>query len=430
MNDMKERAAQLLLLLAIVLVGVVFWSELIWLAGIRYVPFSGYPNELLYGTASVWRNQPFSAHWGLTFLHAGDFASRITYEHGWPVYAGLLCLFLKLIMAVKHVDLVQSQRYVPLLTVAAFAGVYSFVVWSQRPRDARFSHRQLITIFLFIGLFLSHYELWNIREASPFNPYPLTIVLFLGAYPFVAARREMSAACSWYALAVGLLFPFYGLLLVLALWTLYHADRPGPFHARAHRAVNLRMVGVGVVLALLLFYPTLVAKQLGFAHGGTALLHRIGLDGQRNRFQSYVQALLHPWGYGVNRPWGAKDPEYRFVPDVALAVCVLIAMGRRVRSFWRPELSRGLFVVLVPYLFSLLMFPQSVSVHPYLYDVLLSIPLVLVALLGAISPEFGERVKGFRFVLITIVLFGFLIHQTTEIAQVGFHHRGLPPLLK
>lgn len=434
MNDGRPGQRDLRLA-PVVAAGCLLWCAAAWLLGLRYVPGGTYANELLSTTVTVWEQHPLSAHGGLSFIRPGDFERRVAYTHGWPTHAGLLYAYLAVVRALLRVGLGEAQRLVPFLSVAALSAAYYALLASLRPAGAPpWSARRLLVVLLMEGVLLTDYNQWNIKEASPFTPYPLTIALGLGLLPGISAGRERSAGLTLYLLFLGALFPLYGLLLLAALVAVeqvhHRASQGGAALADERRRFLLRSGALGLTLVALLFYPPLIAARLGFSHGGTPTLHRMGLDGQRDFYQDHLQALLRPSRYPLSRPWHPHDPELRFAPQLLLALAAIVALGRRAGEVFSPAVRRALFVLLVPYLASLLLFPQAVSVHPYLYDVLLTVPLAVVSLLALLHPAFEERVRGLGWLLLVLLLSALVMHQLTDIAQVGFSWRGIPPLLQ
>jgi hypothetical protein len=412
---------------AVVAAGAVIFAVLVWSLGFAPGPdvFVGYGNQILSTTTTVWSTHRFAEHFGLAFYDVGDFEKKLAYVHSSPFHLALFVLYTKIAMALSHKPVLEAQRYMPFLTLAVFIPVFAFVAASMQPR----SPRQLLLVFLFLGLFLTHYDLWAVKEGTPINPNPITISLCLGFLPFVSSGRSLFRRALWYVTVMSAFFPLYGLSCLLALYVVHHSDRPTPFYARDNLRDNLRLAALCLIPLLALAYGPVMAALSGFKLGGTPALHRMGLDGQRSLYQDYFQALFKPIGYHYSRPWSPQNPEWRFVPFVSLLLVSFALAGRRARECLSATQWRALFVMLAPYLMSLLVFPQSLAVHPCLYDIMLCFPIMTAAFLVAMSPAFEEQVRGFRFVLYLIFVIGFMLYQITDVAQVGFAKSGKPELL-
>jgi hypothetical protein len=57
-------------------------------------------------------------------------------------------------------------------------------------------------------------------------------------------------------------------------------------------------------------------------------------------------------------------------------------------------IGRLLLFLTTPYLLSVILFPQSVSIHPYIYDHWFIIPVVVSGLMAMLSPLIGDRLRG------------------------------------
>jgi hypothetical protein len=411
----------------IVVAGAALLATLVWTLG--FVPcndvFLGYGNQILSTTTQVWSSHGLSEHGLLAFYDVGDFDKRLAYVHASPPHLALFVLFTRIAMALSGKPVLEAQRYIPFLNWAVFVAVFCWVARAIAPR----TRRQHAMVLLFLGAFLTQYDFWAVKEGSPINSIPMTAALLLASFPLLLAGRERSRASTLLSLAVCVFFPINGLAMVLALWAVHHADRALPFWARENLRDNLVVAAICGAALVTLAYPPTIASLLHFDHGGTPLLHRMGLDGQRSLYQNYYQALIKPYGYHFARPWSPQNPEWRFFPQLALLTASLAFAGRRWRECLTALDARALFVIASPYLMSLILFPQSLSVHPYLYDLLLSFTILFAAFRVATSPVFEAEVRGFRFMLYLIVVATFLLYQITDVAQVGFVKSGKPEIL-
>jgi hypothetical protein len=83
----------------------------------------------------------------------------------------------------------------------------------------------------------------------------------------------------------------------------------------------------------------------------------------------------------------------------------------------RRRLARALLFLTSPYLFSVAVFPQSVSIHPYLYDQLLFLPAVLIGAVWALSPQVQRRVRGPSVLALLLLVAALLMANLIAIAQ-------------
>lgn len=163
-------------------------------------------------------------------------------------------------------------------------------------------------------------------------------------------------------------------------------------------------------LALLL-EPLFMSSLLGFSGKvGSGLLFRSGLDGDTRYLDSILGAVFHPFKSEVNR---VCDP---FISWRVLLILVLVPAWNGVERFL--SVMELVVISLLPYLFGLVVFPQHVSVHPYVYDLCLSFP----AALGVYSiatqdmPVLAER-RPVLFLAGLFVLCGGIMSQLIEISR-------------
>jgi hypothetical protein len=71
----------------------------------------------------------------------------------------------------------------------------------------------------------------------------------------------------------------------------------------------------------------------------------------------------------------------------------------------------------MPYLISAVLFPQSVSIHPYLSDHLLLIPIVLTGVMSALTEPVQGRPQGVGFLAFLIVMAGLVMSNLISLAQ-------------
>jgi hypothetical protein len=91
---------------------------------------------------------------------------------------------------------------------------------------------------------------------------------------------------------------------------------------------------------------------------GSTFKYRSGLDGSILYFKSVFDALLKPFSHNFNFLW--------LVYFIILLIIMILLDKSKVLS----NLKR-LGFALIGFVFSLIVFPQSVSIHRYLYDFLL-----------------------------------------------------------
>src|SRR5262249_40193082 len=154
-------------------------------------------------------------------------------------------------------------------------------------------------------------------------------------------------------------------MLILAVICLF--GRPGDTvrEAFARNRSLIRLAASTLVAgAVTLVVPWALISWKGYHPVGSTLLFRSGLDGDTQYFTSILQAMWAPCRPKCCYGRSFTDPVLpAFLP---LAICGPFAL--RDPGMSRLGLGRMLLFLCTPYFASLVFFPQSVSIHPYLYD--------------------------------------------------------------
>ena len=123
----------------------------------------------------------------------------------------------------------------------------------------------------------------------------------------------------------------------------------------------------------------------GYRSESSPFMFRSGLDGDTRYFQDAIQSVLHP--YTGRTLSSVVFPA--FVPiGIALA---WMWKGKRGE---RRRMGRQLAFTFAPYLFSLALFPQSVAIHPYLYDGLIVLPAAIIGATWLLGRHQESALRG------------------------------------
>ena len=203
------------------------------------------------------------------------------------------------------------------------------------------------------------------------------------------------------------LFGHLGALVFLAFFIFFE-----------YRSVPLKWFALCFIILLAsIIYPYVVGDS-GLAGSGSGIRARSGLDGSMERMQNHFQALFLP-------DWhGSSVSLMRWAP---LVICgLLVSTGCALLN--RPQVYDALkkftkvfLIGIIGYLPDLIMFPQSVSVHPWLYDFGWIMPLYIAThffLLNAVTSA-NVKVSSLKLFYIGVVTVFILMFQLRHIILLG-----------
>ena len=125
------------------------------------------------------------------------------------------------------------------------------------------------------------------------------------------------------------------------------------------------------LLSFSVVYPYL-AGDPSLPGSGSGVLMRSGLNGVTDRLSDHIQAFFDPSHQGTS------SPLRRWLPILTAILAILLLSILKIDAQLKEDLKKffkTLMIGLIGYLPDLIIFPQAVSVHPYLYDFFWLMPL-------------------------------------------------------
>jgi hypothetical protein len=149
----------------------------------------------------------------------------------------------------------------------------------------------------------------------------------------------------------------------------------------------------------------------GWHTAGSSPLFRSGLDGHTQYFSTMVQAVLHPTI--------ANDRRWQLLPVPVAALAVVAGTFTLSRPL-AERMLRQLLVCLSPALFWIVVFPQIVSIHPYVFDFGLVFAPAFCLAFWLAQPEVEDLLAGRRGLVLGlfIMLVGLLMTNYIDLARV------------
>lgn len=350
------------LLFASIIVGVAI-CLLIWcIGGSRYVLVHPNPigvNDRFPYTFGIWESNPISTHYFLTFDRLlGPFERKQSYRCYTPLYTLLNYIPLRIVKSYSGLEYFNLMRLTPFFT--GFLGaliIPTSILWaftcSLRNRG-QFLFLTLATT----ALILLIPDLWTVPLTHNLdNTFPITALL--GVLVAVSiAKASSTTNFGTRAFTCGLLafitlaLPYFSVVVGISLlfvWT-----------GQSRRFFLLTGIVTSMASAVSMGSVYFLAKLAGISPRGTAALERMGFA----QLFDPLTAVLHPSNQDLWRPY-----SFIFVGGTA----ALLAIALQVGVMRTRRASTLTYLLLGPALWVVLLFPQSVSIHPDVYDTSLAV---------------------------------------------------------
>lgn len=390
-----------------------FWFSLVSDVGIGRAVLDTTRDDRVIVTFNLWQTHPPSEHLFLMWLSPEDFASHRAYTNHLHPYLFSLYGAVRLVQAATGSPLYVARNVTPFAVAAI--GVAAFTVLLLRSGWSSFEPgvKSYISLFLALGLFVTEWHFWismyttNFDDVFPVIAFLLAI-LAASAAPHPAPPHDRLLVGS--ALLFGAFGWVYTPLAILALWCYYGRLRPTGSFFIDNRRLLKASVACGMAGMIAVAIPRVLVALKGYETVSSPFLFRSGLDGDTRYFHDVAQAVLRPF-YGGSRTWWTMlFPT--FVP-----VLIWLTWGTAGAGGARRRLGRALLLLTAPYWFSVAVFPQAVSIHPYLYDHLLFLPVALIGALWSVSPGVQRRLRGPAVLALLLVYLVLLMANLIAIAQ-------------
>lgn len=278
----------------------------------------------------------------------------------------------------------HSTNLFAFVYAAVLAGCFSWLAWSSMFTRGRWTLERSALFSLALAVLLTSRSLWyNLLVIHSDNPFPLVIYVLLLLVPFAAEQAPDTRRSATVGLgAFALVGPIYTPVVIASL-VLILRDRIRD----AGERVRLGLVGATALAVGMAgwFGPRIVAALLGNTTDNSTWAFRSGLDGDRQYLDGLWTAIVNPYvNYGVAQPGYLPRSGFELLgmPGAILAIAIVVACTR---ATWRQQIAAWLpvtaLLLLSPYAFSAVFFAQSMTIHPYIYDYLLELPLSVMGIM-------------------------------------------------
>lgn len=332
------------------------------------------PERLRNFTFPVWEQHAFSQHGFLVFYSMDDYAKKIAYSNHATVYLFYMYVLYEVEM---HMPALPMRVTGAFLNIISLAGVTFFFL--SRLVEKRLTFGQGLLILLSVTFMVSMPGFWiSSARFNVDNTFPLIFSLQALVAFVIWKNRERSGTAMTVVVLFAVFSPISTALLGAAL--LVWACRSDGLDRRTRR-----LALVALVAAVAFYLPSpLISKALGFTTSNSGWLFRAGLDGDTTYFTNIVKSVL--------------DPQFpRPIPTIAMPILFLVAQLTYFRMIKRREpsgvaapegtsplagISMFYYLLFSQYVMTSLLWPQTIAIHPYLYDYLLMAPVFVAIVLN------------------------------------------------
>ena len=394
---MKFSLKKILLICSLLLI-VVFWLEVIFQLGVlraSFVPRNGFFSY----TFNWWDSTNTSEHYFLGIQKAENIQHQEVYVSS--TYQVLLINYLVLSMInwILGVSFEVSQNFIVYFYVFLFLSVVFYL--KKEEIKSMFYKRSvfaIIWLFLIIGLLVTNALPWvSFLRFNADNTFFVTAIVF--CYLSVYYKVENLVKRDRVFLFSGIIIVSISPIYVLP-WILGYISSQNELKIRYKMVVNMLIVGAYSFINM--FLPVFFQKQAGYKSISSGFMFRSGLDGLSNHFTSSYATLIKP-------------VSEQHLGNIVSLIVVLIVLNFLNKERQRDRYKQ-LFFMLFPFFFSIIIFPQSVTIHMYLHEFFIVIPLFFSIVITMFSFKIDEMTPN-KYILISLAMLFVIMGQLIEISK-------------
>lgn len=387
------------------------WILMIWHVGAgALLNANMHSNRLANIFYYIWEHKPFSSHFLMSFHSIENYNQKIAYTGYSPPFLLLMYIYSKTLAIILGVTLEFTTKTIPILYSFIFSIAFIFSTINERNKASLNKPLIQFSVFCVLGILLSIPTFWIPFMQSAGNDNVFPMVMYFTLFLFVYVRRQ-DFTSKWYTLglfSLCLLVPVHGILMLPTL--AFYALRKD--NTNEHRMIITILLLACAVAVLTFLYPITVAKLLHYKSNSSSFLFRSGLDGDVRYYKNMLQSVTNPIAASYIRPYSSLIPELIFL-------VIAYVIGGKFLLQQTPKYYSDYLFLFFPYLLTLVFWPQAVSIHPYLYDFMLELPLFFVSSSLIISSPVQQRISGPNALLFILGLVSLLMYNFTMIAQAA-----------
>ncbi|MBU3564436.1 hypothetical protein [Polynucleobacter sp. MWH-HuK1] len=358
------------------------------------------PERLRDVTFRIWDNYDPSNHGFLVFYSLEDFKKNIAYSNHSTAYLLYMYVLYKIEMLIPAF---QMRVVSALINMLSLAGAVFYIIANITKKSISLNKGFLVLLSVIFMLSMPGYWI-SVARFNVDNAFPLifTILVLLA---FFIWKDKGGGKRVWGSLLLFAIFsPISTVVTGLALY----------LYSFRYDGLNIKLFKLASVSVLIgcVFYlqAPILLKILGFTSSNSGWLFRSGLDGNSAYFSNAFLSVVSPH---FPRP----------LHIIAIPILLLLAQvvySRSAAGIAKLEgedrdegmTSSGMevfnFLIFSQYIFTLLLWPQAISIHPYLYDYIFLAPTSVLIILNFLNfPGHFYLLRLWVLILLFLISFNF-----------------------
>jgi len=255
-----------------------------------------------------------------------------------------------------------------------------------------------IWFFLIVGILVTNPLPWiSFLKYSTENFYFIISLVF--CYLSVFARSFNLQKKDFLFLITGLIISSFFIVFIIP-WILLYIYTEYRIKLRKKMWVNISIVSIYGTLSYLT--PFILQRIKGFENVSSSYLFRSGLDGS----STYLKSSLSP----IYKAASEQHFENIFLLIISLSLTIYI-----LKINWKSVLDR-LLLSFIPALIVFSVIPQHSTIHMYMFEFLIIIPLVFNLIFYLLSIDLN-KLSPKKYVTITILYIFLIMGQLLEVSK-------------
>ena len=357
-------------------------------------------NGVLPFTFNWWESTDFQNHLMLGNYLENETAKGTVYTtYTYPFY-----LVNYLILAPFHhlfgLSYEIAHNILPYINVCFFALVLYRIKKSQIVLIVKSGNLYfLLMLLLIVGLLISNALPWISMLKNNLENFHMLVAILFCVLSLVCLKeyetKKRDRMFLWIGLLISFLTPIY-----FPAWLLCYVYSEDVLKVRKSMVINIVLVVFSNFANYIL--PVLASESLNLQSSASGFLYRSGLDGSRQYFDSILSVIY--------APSSSQEKTSTF-----LLIIATIVLGKMLKSHSKKFFKQAIFL-LIPFLSTIILFPQFSSIHMYFVELLLVIPCVFMLCYWLLNFEIIVQLQPKQFSLLLVFFTLLIMSQLLELA--------------